>query len=43
MSRLSRRSLAVIGAGAFAMALTVGGGGSAVAAPVKSCQVVYDV
>ena len=35
MSRLSRRSLAVIGAGAFAMALTVGGGGSAVAAPTS--------
>ena len=33
MNRLSRRSLAVIGAGAFAVALTVGGGGSAVAAP----------
>ncbi|CAB4975972.1 unannotated protein [freshwater metagenome] len=33
MKRLSRRSLAVIGAGAFAVALTVGGGGSAVAAP----------
>ncbi|CAB4959870.1 MAG: hypothetical protein F2840_10550 [Actinobacteria bacterium] len=33
MSRLSRRSLAVIGAGAFAVALTVGGAGSAVAAP----------
>jgi hypothetical protein len=33
MNRLSRRSLAVIGAGAFAVALTVSGGGSAVAAP----------
>ena len=33
MNRLSRKSLAVIGAGAFAVALTVGGGGSAVAAP----------
>ena len=35
MNRLSRRSLAVIGAGAFAVALTVGGGGSAVAAPTS--------
>ena len=33
MNRLCRRSLAVIGAGAFAVALTVSGGGSAVAAP----------
>ena len=33
MSRLSIRALAVIGAGVFAVALTVGGGGSAVAAP----------
>ena len=33
MSRLSVRALAVIGAGVFAVALTVGGGGSAVAAP----------
>jgi len=35
MNRLSRRSLAVIGAGAFAVALTVSGGGSAVAAPTS--------
>ena len=35
MSRLSVRALAVIGAGAFAVALTVGGGGSAVAAPTS--------
>ncbi len=35
MNRLSRKSLAVIGAGAFAVALTVGGGGSAVAAPTS--------
>ena len=35
MSRLSRRSLAVIGAGAFAVALTVGGAGSTVAAPTS--------
>ena len=33
MSRLSSRALAAVGAGAFAVALTVGGGGSAVAAP----------
>ena len=35
MSRLSSRALAVIGAGAFAVALTVGGAGSAVAAPTS--------
>ena len=35
MNRLSRRSLAVIGAGAFAVALTVSGGGPAVAAPAS--------
>ena len=35
MSRLSIRALAVIGAGVFAVALTVGGGGSAVAAPTS--------
>jgi hypothetical protein len=35
MNRVSRRSLAVIGAGAFAVALTVSGGGSAVAAPTS--------
>ena len=33
MSRVSSRALAAVGAGAFAVALTVGGGGSAVAAP----------
>ena len=33
MSRLSSRAFAAIGAGAFAVALTVGGGGSAAAAP----------
>ena len=33
MSRLSIRALAVIGAGVFAVALTVGGAGSAGAAP----------
>lgn len=35
MNRLSRRSLAVIGAGAFAVALTVGGAGSTAAAPTS--------
>ena len=35
MSRLSSRALAVIGAGAFAVALTVGGAGSAGAAPTS--------
>ena len=35
MSRLSSRALAVIGSGAFAVALTVGGAGSAVAAPTS--------
>ena len=35
MSRLSSRSLAAVGAGAFAVALTVGGAGSAVAAPTS--------
>ena len=33
MSRLSRRAFAAVGAGALTVALTVGGGGSAVAAP----------
>jgi uncharacterized oligopeptide transporter (OPT) family protein len=35
MSRLSSRLLAAVGAGAFAVALTVGGAGSAVAAPTS--------
>ena len=35
MSRVSSRALAAVGAGAFAVALTVGGGGSAVAAPTS--------
>ena len=35
MNRFCRRSLAVIGAGAFAVALTVGGAGSTAAAPTS--------
>jgi hypothetical protein len=35
MNRLSRRALAVMGAGVFAVALTVGGAGSAGAAPTS--------
>ena len=35
MNRFSSPVLAVIGAGAFAIALTVGGAGSAVAAPTS--------
>jgi hypothetical protein len=35
MNRISSRSLAVIGAGAFVVALTVSGGGSAMAAPAS--------
>ena len=44
MSRLSIRALAVIGAGVFAVALTVGGGGSAVAAPTsRPIQTMQDL
>ena len=44
MNRLSRRALAVIGAGVFAMTLTVSGSGSAVAAPLSgSLETMQDL